>query len=241
VSQRIPPISEKVPGSERHDAAGRLRRFALRRIVERELERRRIAQTLHDDLGQTLSALNLGLYRIACRFAADPQHLALVDEARALLEDAARCARRLAAGFRPCAAEPGSLQTVLSSTVERFQAEFGRQCLTMAGRDANVSLDQGNAMAVQSLLLRGLAATARYGLAKLPVIHAECGDILALEIREHARTAPEEARASPSAAPDDVQAELEDLREWLHALGGDLSLGAAEDRFVLRIELPLPD
>jgi signal transduction histidine kinase len=228
-------------GTLRHSTA-RLRRFALRRIVQREFERRNIAQTLHDDLGQMLSALNLGLYRIGCRFPGDKEHLALVDDARALLEEAARSARRLAAGFRPSWAEPGNLHAVLLSTVERFQAEFGRQCLTRIGRDVNHSFDRENAIAVQSLLLLGLAATARHGLARLPVIHAgHEADMLILEIRDQ-RGATEAGRnPRTSGAGHDELPELAELHEWLLALGGELRLGTSDDRFLLRIEVPLPD
>jgi signal transduction histidine kinase len=228
--------------ADRRDPATRLRRFALQRNAVRESERRRIARILHDEVGQALSALNLGLYRIACRCSEDLELLMLVDDARALLEDAARSARRLAAGFRPCGAEAGTLHAVILATVEHYQAVFGRQCLTAVERDESVFLNQDHATAVQSLLLLALAGIARHGLAALPLISAtdDTGVIL-LELRDQGRGAKRSPTDRAFTGECDALPEFVELEEWLQALDGDMSIDDREARFLLRMRLPLPD
>ncbi|MDX9740149.1 MAG: histidine kinase [Gammaproteobacteria bacterium] len=246
MNEHTPKSQGRGDERDRHrDDASRLRRFALRRITAREAERRRIAQALHDELGQALSALNLGLYRSACRHPQDLEHLVLVDELRAIVEDAARAARRLAAEFRPSGAEAGTLHAVVLAAVERFQAQFGRQCLTMVDTEPSMILDREHATAVQSLLLLGLAAIARHGLATLPVIHAgTAADVIHLDIREQGKVAVRDMvhnRTGSERGTPTQPEELVELGEWLQALGGELRIGDGEARFLLRLELPLPD
>lgn len=213
-------------------------RFALRRLVEREAERQRISHALHDELGQALSVLNLGLYRIARRHPEDMDMLGLVDELRDVLEEAAIGTRRLAAGFRPRNAAAGPLRAVLVASMERFHAESGLNCLaTVDDPAATIHLEQPQATALQTLLLLALSGIARHRLAVRTRVYARADEHgIVIEIRGSAPSG-ECVPAEPNG--ETRVAELDELGDWLTALGGGLRLGNRGEYFLLHLELPL--
>ncbi len=84
-------------------------------LAAQEGERRRVAQELHDEVGQGLTAVLLGLQRVAARVPADVrQDVQLVqDTARASLDEVRHVARRL----RPGVLEDLGLISALTSLV----------------------------------------------------------------------------------------------------------------------------
>lgn len=222
------------------DADGSLR-FALRRLVEREAVCQRISHALHDELGQALSALNLGLYRIAHRHPEDMDLLGLIDELRGVLEEAAIGTRRLAAGFRSRHAVAGPLRAVVAASMERFHAESGLNCLaTVDDRAATMALEQTQATALQTLLLLALSGVARHRPAARIRVRVRADEHgIVIEIRAAAHPdAQQRARAARSGITS--MAELDELAEWLTALGGALHLGDGGASFLLRLEVTLP-
>lgn len=213
-----------------------LRRFALRRLIEQEEERGKIARLLHDDLGQSLLGLNLGLYRLS-RVCEDDEGLSeLVSGLRALLAGSARAVRRIAVDFRPLASHGGDLHALLLTLVEHVQAEYGLRCITAVTPGA-MQLGREYAIALQRLLRLALHGIVRSGLAALPGIRIRHeGGLLSVEIHEEAggiREAPTPERAEPPA--------LAELREWIRVLGGELCADAADHGAIMSFALPLPE
>lgn len=87
-------------------------------LAAQEAERHRIAQELHDEVGQSLTVVLLGLKQVESRVPAEVmEELALVREsARAGLDDVRRVARRL----RPGVLEDLGLQSALAALVTDF-------------------------------------------------------------------------------------------------------------------------
>jgi two-component system sensor histidine kinase UhpB len=102
--------------SERREATGRV-------LAGQEAERLRIAQELHDQVGQELTAVLLGLARVQARV--DPPlraELAQVQESvRSSLEDV----RRIALELRPEALDDLGLISALAVLCERFAERAG--------------------------------------------------------------------------------------------------------------------
>jgi len=96
---------------------------ARRSLVAQESERRRVAQELHDEVGQTLTAIVLQLERLRRRAPAELQGgLAEAREgARASLEDVRRIAQRL----RPEALEDLGLGPALETLCDRLSEQSG--------------------------------------------------------------------------------------------------------------------
>jgi two-component system sensor histidine kinase UhpB len=84
-------------------------------LAAQEAERHRVAQELHDEVGQSLTAVLLGLRRVADRVPPDlaPEVLLVQETARAGLDEVRRVARRL----RPGVLEDLGLVSALTSLV----------------------------------------------------------------------------------------------------------------------------
>jgi two-component system sensor histidine kinase UhpB len=102
--------------AERREATGRV-------LAAQEAERLRIAQELHDQVGQELTAVLLGLSRVQSQATDGLQRdvLALQDVVRASLEDV----RRIAIELRPEALEELGLASALAVLAERLHERLG--------------------------------------------------------------------------------------------------------------------
>jgi two-component system sensor histidine kinase UhpB len=130
--------SERMPGAEPNSEAGELaltfnemldrleaeRREATGRVLAgQEAERLRIAQELHDQVGQELTGVLLILSRLAARVPAELrlEVADLQDEVRASLEDL----RRIAIELRPEALDDLGLISALAVLGQRFAERSG--------------------------------------------------------------------------------------------------------------------
>ena len=111
--------------AERRDATGKV-------LAGQESERLRIAQELHDQVGQELTAVLLGLARVEARAPNELRDdVAEVQGAvRTSLEDI----RRIAIELRPEALDDLGLQSALAVLCERFGERFGLQIRQQLGQ-----------------------------------------------------------------------------------------------------------
>ncbi len=102
--------------AERRDATGRV-------LAGQEAERLRIAQELHDQIGQELTAVLLGLARVQTQVADEhkPDVAAVQDAVRSSLEDV----RRIALELRPEALDDLGLHSALAVLCERLEQRAG--------------------------------------------------------------------------------------------------------------------
>jgi two-component system sensor histidine kinase UhpB len=102
--------------AERREASGRVLRA-------QEAERLRIAQELHDQVGQELTAVLLGLAQISARAPQELRHdVAGVSE---VVRDSLRDVRRIAIELRPEALDDLGLLGALAVLSERFSEQLG--------------------------------------------------------------------------------------------------------------------
>jgi signal transduction histidine kinase len=105
------------------DLSERIAQDSLRRVVEaQELERRRLARELHDETGQALTSILLGLKSLEERMD-DPDSRAATEELRELVVSTLQDVRRLAVALRPSALDDFGLVAAL----ERLTASFAEQ------------------------------------------------------------------------------------------------------------------
>ena len=98
----------------------RVQREALRRIVAaQELERQRLARELHDETGQALTSILLGLKQLEGADAADVQHL------RELVVATLQDVRRLAVELRPKVLDDFGLVPALERLTDGFAEHSG--------------------------------------------------------------------------------------------------------------------
>jgi two-component system, NarL family, sensor histidine kinase DevS len=113
------------------DLSERVQRDALRRVVSaQELERRRLARELHDETGQALTSILLGLKRL--EGSESPETLS---ELRELVVATLQDVRRLAVELRPQALDDFGLVVAL----ERLTKGFAEQTGIEVDLEANVA------------------------------------------------------------------------------------------------------
>jgi len=102
------------------DLSRRVARDALRRVVSgQELERRRLARELHDETGQALTSILLGLR--AVEEAASPDHMrTAASDLRELVVATLQDVRRLAVQLRPKALDDFGLVAAVEHLVQTF-------------------------------------------------------------------------------------------------------------------------
>jgi signal transduction histidine kinase len=98
----------------------RVARNAVRRVVEaQEVERARLARELHDETGQALTSILLGLKPLEDALADQPARLALA-ELRESVVSALQDVRRLAVELRPAVLDDFGLAPALERLTESF-------------------------------------------------------------------------------------------------------------------------
>jgi signal transduction histidine kinase len=104
------------------DLSRRVQRDSLRRLIEgQELERRRLARELHDETGQALTSVLLGLKAVE---GAEDMPAALRD-LRELVVGTLQDVRRLAVELRPKALDDFGLVPAVERLVETFRSSTG--------------------------------------------------------------------------------------------------------------------
>ncbi len=107
------------------DLSQRIARDALRRIVDaQELERRRLARELHDETGQALSSILLGLKALEEKVDSDDARKA-VSDVRELVVATLHDVRRLAVELRPKVLDDFGLVPALERLTEAFGGQTG--------------------------------------------------------------------------------------------------------------------
>src|SRR5581483_2559442 len=115
----------------------RVARDALQRVVSaQELERRRLARELHDETGQALTSILLGLRGLEEVKDADALK-ATVGEVRDLVRSTLQDVRRLAVELRPKALDDFGLVAALERLTESFAEQTGIAVEFAAPKDAD--------------------------------------------------------------------------------------------------------
>ena len=119
-------------------------------VEGQELERRRLARELHDETGQALTSILLGLKRV--EDAARPEEAARGGSvaAAAQIVDTLQDVRRLAVELRPSALDDFGLVPAL----ERLAEAFGEQSGIAVDVEANLGRDRASPPEVETALYR---------------------------------------------------------------------------------------
>lgn len=101
----------------------RLRVLSARVLSVQEEERRRLSRDLHDDVGQSLTALKFGLHRLAAQL--QPDGLMIHAECLAMADETLERVRQLACDIRPPQLDELGLEEALRWLVDRQRAVTG--------------------------------------------------------------------------------------------------------------------
>ncbi|HEY2744931.1 MAG TPA: sensor histidine kinase [Polyangia bacterium] len=208
---------------DRADAA----RIRLAAVLLEESERRHIATELHDEIGQSLTALKLRLH------VADPSEH--VVQSREIVDDLMRRVSSLSLDLRPPMLDDFGLLPALRWLIDRYKVQTGVEV-----EFAHAGLEGRVAPAVETAAFRiaqeALTNVARHAEVKRVNVRARCHDgLLTLQIADEGKGF--EASAALAAANSTG---LSGMRERAAALGGSLTIETASGAGTcLTAELPL--
>lgn len=112
----IRDISKK----KREEEAKMAKLMARQTIEAQETERKRLAQELHDGIGQSLYSVSIGLNSLLYNVQ-DPQNRSALSDLLHILHDTMNEVKRLSADLRPSALDMLGLGAALSSFISRVQ------------------------------------------------------------------------------------------------------------------------
>jgi two-component system sensor histidine kinase UhpB len=205
------------------------RESARQALRVQEGERTRVARELHDEVGQTLTAMMLQIESLAAKIPAE-----LRDELEELRETTrlgATDVRRIAVRLRPEALEDLGLQSALSALATSFGEHAGLSVDRRLQRVAALSEEQE--LVVYRVAQEALTNVARHARASSVELSLDQVDSeVILRVADDGRGLPPEALASATG--------IRGMRERAMLIGAHLSIatpGAGGTELVLRVPL----
>jgi two-component system, NarL family, sensor histidine kinase DevS len=198
------------------DLSGRVARDSLRRVVAgQELERRRLARELHDETGQALTSILLGLRALEDFVDADDERAAVAD-IRRLAVETLQDVRRLAVELRPKALDDFGLEAALERLTENFAEQTGL-VVDFVARLGGQQPPADVATALYRIVQEALTNVAK---------HAQARTVSVLLTRKNGRVAlviEDDGRGFDPDSPADGFG-LQGMRERVDLLGGSLQV-----------------
>jgi signal transduction histidine kinase len=217
-------------------------REALRRqlLNAQEEERRRISRELHDQMGQNLTALHLGLKSLHDTEACCQQLPSLVAPLQQLAAQTARDLHRVALELRPAALDDLGLVKALHHLVETWSARYHIEADLETSRYEPTGVSSEMKTALYRIIQEALNNVAKHSGAKhVSVILHRAADYVQAMIEDDGRGFDPESALE--AARDRGRLGLVGIEERLAVISGTLKVEAAPGRgATLVIRIPTP-
>jgi len=197
-----------------------MRELAAHQMVLKEEERKRIAQEIHDELGQRLTVLRMDIAMLPRAVRADPAGLlpGQVAELKASLDSIVAIVRDIAGRLRPATLDV-SLEAAAEGLVEEFRASLGIPCELDNRLPSGLALDDKLATAAFRIIQESLTNVARHADAtRLRVVLAMKDGSLHMQVHDDGRGLDlESGHPNPSFG-------LSGMRERAAMLGGKVEI-----------------
>lgn len=207
--------------TERKRAEELLQTFPRRLIEAQEVERKRIARELHDEIGQVLTAISLNLQAVRAA-GLTPTSAPKIDESILVVDDALHHVQNLALELRPSLLDDLGLAAAIRWFVDRYAQRTGIK--TEIVTDAQIAegrLPRELETACFRIVQEALTNVARHAEAKTVSIHFRAlGDEICISIRDDG--VGFDASAGNGANP--IRLGLRGMEERALALGGKLEI-----------------
>src|SRR5262245_38124490 len=216
-------------GQRLRESSRRLRELSAFAEEAREEERRELARTLHDELGQLFSSIRLELGAAIAQFreSQQPAMRRVVDRLQAaagLTDIGVTSLRTLTTALRPPVLDHLGLVPAIRWEASLFSKRTGIRC-HVRSRPASFDLDDAHVTALYRILLSALENIARHAAAGTAWIYVTRQRGLTLmEVRDNGRGISEEQLNNPRTMG------LLAMRERALALGGEVQISGARGR-----------
>jgi len=221
------------------ESSRRLRELSAFAEEAREEERRQVARTLHDELGQLFSSIRLELGAAIAQFRESqiPAMRPVVDRLQAaagLTDIGVTSLRRLTTALRPPVLDHLGLVPAMRWEASLFSKRTGIRCHVYA-RPASIDLDDASVTALYRILTGALENIARHAAAGTAWIEvARQRGVTTMEIRDNGRGITDEEINNPRTMG------LLGMRERALALGGEVRITGTRGKGT-RVLVILPD
>jgi signal transduction histidine kinase len=205
------------------ESSRRLRELSAFAEATREQERRQLARTLHDELGQLFSSIRLELGAAIAQFRdlQMPAMRRVVDRLQAaagLTDIGVASLRRLTTAIRPPVLDHLGLVPAIRWEASLFSKRTGIRCHVYA-RPASIDLDDARVTALYRILISALENIARHAAAGTAWIEiTRQRGVTTMEIRDNGRGITDEQINNPRTMG------LLGMRERALALGGEVRI-----------------
>lgn len=225
-----------------------LERLSLRMVRQHEDERRRLSRELHDETAQVFTAvkMQLGMLREGAGGApaADVRWRARLERVIGLIDTGIGSIRAVTHDLRPSLLDDIGLLPALRSLCTDFEERTGI-AVTLDAPGALPPLPEDADLALFRALQEGLSNVARHAGAsrvrvRVAAVREAAGPVLALDVRDDGAGPAQRGTVDLARWEREGHMGLVGMRERLGALGGVVTLAAAEDGGAeLRVRLPV--
>lgn len=211
-----------------------LKAISDRLLVVQEAERTRIARELHDDLGQSLTALKMDVVGLLDSVPATPNQKALRNRIVGTLDSTVDSVQRISAELRPSILDDLGLPAALEADAKVFEERTGIECDLSLPR-VPLELDTGQTIAIYRIVQEAMTNVARHSNASRVEVRLRVHDrTVLLEIRDDGRGVTADQAADRSSLG------LVGIRERAQLIGGDAHIEGIEGRgTIVSVRIPM--
>jgi len=213
-----------------------LRNLAAHLQAVREGERTSIAREIHDDLGQSLTALKMDLSLLTPKLPKDQKSLFKRTESMSkLIDSTIQTVQRISAEMRPGVLDDIGLPAALEWQGNEFQKRTGIKCeLTVEPED--IFLDKDRSTAIFRIFQETLTNVARHSKAEwIKVNLKKRARKIELKVRDNGKGITEEQISNSKSFG------LIGIRERVQYFGGEVEIKGIQNRgTTLKVWIPLP-
>jgi signal transduction histidine kinase len=175
----------------------RLKALSERLLVIQEEERARIARAIHDDLGQSLTALKMDILGLMERSGMPAS--STTERVRRTLDSTVTAVQRIATELRPSVLDDLGLVAALESEVRLFEERTGIECELSLPRHPPLVLDATASTVLYRIFQEALTNVLRHSNAsRVEIRMRERGEDVVLEVRDNGRGITAEEVSSPT-------------------------------------------
>jgi signal transduction histidine kinase/ligand-binding sensor domain-containing protein len=203
--------------------------------ASREEERKHLTREIHDELGQYLSALRLGVSVMGMEFGMkNPALQGKIERTVTLVDAIIKVVRNIVSSLRPSALDMG-IVSALEWLVEEFTGHTGILC-SLDVREENIALDDKRATTIFRIVQESLTNIGRHAQASQVGIRLETeARYYLLEVRDNGKGFDPATRKKKSFG-------LIGIRERAFMLGGEVDIFSAPGvGTTIRVSIPVTD
>jgi len=218
------------------ESEGNLKMMSERLLAIEEEERIRIARELHDDLGQSLTALKMDVIGFLNAHEATPASAPVRDRIVRTLDATVTAVQRISAELRPPLLDDLGLIAAVESEARLFEERSGIECETSLPAEDELRVDEKTATTMYRIIQEALTNVSRHSDAtRVELRVRRRGDELLLEIRDDGHGLTGAEIADPSSFG------LIGMRERAAILGGSVHFEGVPGRgTIVSVRIPSP-